>query len=68
MEECERKFKIAKPYLNPNTVHSREFPKMHCILDWARGGQNDDKKPKGRPKEEFPPSYTMARIGIRSYE
>ena len=35
LDKCERNFKTSKPYLNPDAIHSGEFPKMHCILDWT---------------------------------
>ena len=47
LTRCKNKFKMAKPNLWPKELHSGPFPKMMCIIDWAKGVW-DQNQPQGR--------------------
>ena len=47
---CEQQFKKENPQHWPDSESLGPFPKMHCKLDWARGGVYAD-KPKGSTED-----------------
>ena len=51
LSDCETKWKSEHPHMWPESIHGGEFPKLHCILDWGKGGKYVE-KPANAPRED----------------